>query len=227
MSIAKQSTEQAPLAEERRAQILEAAKRCFKEKGFHQTTLRDIAQEFGMSVGHIYNYFDSKESLIETLVETETDKFIDMIVHESLIDARHNETLLRERVGRAVDAFLDPSTSRVALAIMDEASINPRIYEISVKAISRVNRRIMLSYLEALGPDKVKEIPEDILETKVVTVRSFLEGLRIATIFNPHINRAQLRETAIEHMLLWLRADMIGRPLPESSCCGVKADRKA
>lgn len=41
----------------RRNQILDAAQRCFKKQGFHKTTLRDIAQEFGMSAGHIYNYF--------------------------------------------------------------------------------------------------------------------------------------------------------------------------
>lgn len=38
----------------RRNQILDAAQRCFKKQGFHKTTLRDIAQEFGMSAGHIY-----------------------------------------------------------------------------------------------------------------------------------------------------------------------------
>jgi TetR/AcrR family transcriptional regulator, repressor for uid operon len=211
VSTAKPKAEQAPLAEERRNQILEAAKRCFKEKGFHQTTLRDIAQEFGMSVGHIYNYFDSKESLIETLVETETDRFIDRIVNDGFANVLQDEALLRERVGRAVDVFLDPATSRVALAIMDEASINPRIYEISVKAISRINRRIMLSCIEALGPEVIEKMPEDVLELKVVTVRSFLEGLRITTIFNPHIVRKQLREAAIDHIMLWLNADMIGR----------------
>ncbi len=45
----------------RRNQILDAAQRCFKKQGFHKTTLRDIAQEFGMSAGHIYNYFSNKE----------------------------------------------------------------------------------------------------------------------------------------------------------------------
>lgn len=52
----------------RRNQILDAAQRCFKKQGFHKTTLRDIAQEFGMSAGHIYNYFSNKEAIIEALV---------------------------------------------------------------------------------------------------------------------------------------------------------------
>lgn len=45
----------------RRNQILDAAQRCFKKQGFHKTTLRDIAQEFGMSAGHIYNYFTTRK----------------------------------------------------------------------------------------------------------------------------------------------------------------------
>ncbi len=56
----------------RRNQILDAAQRCFKKQGFHKTTLRDIAQEFGMSAGHIYNYFSNKEAIIEALVELRT-----------------------------------------------------------------------------------------------------------------------------------------------------------
>lgn len=64
---------------DRRQQILDAAQRCFKIHGFHRTTLRDIAREFGMSVGHIYNYFSNKEAIIEALVETQTQRFIDML----------------------------------------------------------------------------------------------------------------------------------------------------
>lgn len=42
------------LTKRRRLQIIEAAERSFRKRGFHATTLREIAAEFGMSVGHIY-----------------------------------------------------------------------------------------------------------------------------------------------------------------------------
>ena len=48
------------LTKRRRLQIIEAAERSFRKRGFHATTLREIAAEFGMSVGHIYNYFSGK-----------------------------------------------------------------------------------------------------------------------------------------------------------------------
>lgn len=70
----------------RRNQILDAAQRCFKKQGFHKTTLRDIAQEFGMSAGHIYNYFSNKEAIIEALVELRTQEFLDMIDTDKFAD---------------------------------------------------------------------------------------------------------------------------------------------
>lgn len=68
--------------QERRQEILEAARRCFYLYGFHQTTLRQIANELGMSVGHIYNYFRSKEEIIEQMVKMQTKQFVEMITHD-------------------------------------------------------------------------------------------------------------------------------------------------
>jgi len=40
----------------------------FAKKGFYTTTIADIAKEMGMSVGNMYNYFHSKESLAKELL---------------------------------------------------------------------------------------------------------------------------------------------------------------
>lgn len=77
----------------RRNQILDAAQRCFKKQGFHKTTLRDIAQEFGMSAGHIYNYFSNKEAIIEALVELRTQEFIEMLDTDEFADLPPEERL--------------------------------------------------------------------------------------------------------------------------------------
>lgn len=51
--------------ESRRDQILGAAHKCFARNGFHQTTMQDIFKEAGLSAGAVYNYFSSKEDIIE------------------------------------------------------------------------------------------------------------------------------------------------------------------
>ncbi|MBI4963651.1 MAG: SDR family oxidoreductase [Desulfomonile tiedjei] len=51
------------LVEKRREQILLAAIKLFAKKGFHKTTLRNLAEETGLSQGNIYDYVGSKEDI--------------------------------------------------------------------------------------------------------------------------------------------------------------------
>ncbi|HZU74076.1 MAG TPA: TetR/AcrR family transcriptional regulator [Acidimicrobiales bacterium] len=54
----------------RRERILRAALRCFARRGYHATTVDDIAAEAGVSKGAPYVYFESKEALFRALYET-------------------------------------------------------------------------------------------------------------------------------------------------------------
>jgi AcrR family transcriptional regulator len=57
--------------EGRRADILAAAKKVFARKGYHATTIADIAKAAKLSYGSIYWYFDSKDALFHALMEAE------------------------------------------------------------------------------------------------------------------------------------------------------------
>jgi AcrR family transcriptional regulator len=48
----------------KREQIVLAAIRVFSEKGYHETTLRDLSKETGISHGNIYDYIASKEDIL-------------------------------------------------------------------------------------------------------------------------------------------------------------------
>ncbi len=50
--------------ERRRAEILHAALRAFREKGYHATTLDDIADDLGLRKTALYHYFPDKESIL-------------------------------------------------------------------------------------------------------------------------------------------------------------------
>ena len=54
--------------EERKTNIISAALKLFSERGFYITTIPDIAEKVGMSVGNFYNYFTSKDILAKELV---------------------------------------------------------------------------------------------------------------------------------------------------------------
>ena len=51
-------------AEERRLQIVQAAEKLFSRKGFHATTIEEIALEAGVSKGLIYVYFEDKTDVL-------------------------------------------------------------------------------------------------------------------------------------------------------------------
>ena len=56
-------------AEDTRTRILNAALGLFRRKGFDQTTMREIAEEAGVSLGNAYYYFESKEALVMAFYE--------------------------------------------------------------------------------------------------------------------------------------------------------------
>ena len=56
-------------AQARRDEVLDAALELFTENGFAATRVEDIAAKAGISKGTVYLYFDSKEALMEGLID--------------------------------------------------------------------------------------------------------------------------------------------------------------
>ena len=63
-------------AEERRAEILEAAAAVFARQGYHQARTKQIADEAGLSEGLIYHYFGSKRELLLAIIDRITTESI-------------------------------------------------------------------------------------------------------------------------------------------------------
>jgi AcrR family transcriptional regulator len=54
---------------DKREAILEAALDLFAEKGFHGTSVPEVAQRAGVGAGTIYRHFESKEALVNALYQ--------------------------------------------------------------------------------------------------------------------------------------------------------------
>jgi len=52
------------LIDDKRQQIIKGAVSVFKEKGYHKTTVRDIAKAAEISMGSLYDYINSKEDIL-------------------------------------------------------------------------------------------------------------------------------------------------------------------
>jgi len=61
---------------DRREEILACFKRLVSKFGIDKTTMRDISQEMGLSVGTLYNDFKDKRELVSAMVHQEIDRFL-------------------------------------------------------------------------------------------------------------------------------------------------------
>ncbi len=187
------------LTKRRRLQIIEAAERSFRKRGFHATTLREIAAEFGMSVGHIYNYFSGKDAILEALIHQKIDDFL------SILTRPHpGANTLRDRLGRIVDMYIDPEVAPIVLAVNSEALINE-----SVLRILKASRQRMAEYIVDLVRKDGEKVGEWTAErTAVIRHRviatlamlAMLEGLHIAVLFDD-VDGAVLREVVIDRLI--------------------------
>jgi AcrR family transcriptional regulator len=66
-------------AEERRAGILDAALAVFSARGYHASSIDDIAREAGISKALIYEHFDSKQGLYADLLERNANELFERL----------------------------------------------------------------------------------------------------------------------------------------------------
>lgn len=60
----------------RRDQILRAAGRLFSQRGYHGTSMRDLAAALGLTQGSLYNHWASKEELLFAIIDRISDEFL-------------------------------------------------------------------------------------------------------------------------------------------------------
>lgn len=57
------------IRKEKRELILDTSLKLFAENGFHQTSIEQIAKKAGISKGLIYNYFESKNAVLDEILK--------------------------------------------------------------------------------------------------------------------------------------------------------------
>jgi|SRR5699024_3475113 len=96
-----------PKSNQKREQIFQAGLKLFAENGFSKTTIKDIAQEAGVSFGTVFTYYENKAALFQACVTEPLQEF-----RQHMLDAREEmaamtlETL-KDLVGRHIDLFME------------------------------------------------------------------------------------------------------------------------
>lgn len=135
--------------DERRKEIVDAAKALFFSKGYEATSTVDIMKAVGIAKGTLYYHFSSKEEILDALIEDITAK---MVANATLVKNRNNTTIVDRMVGviRAISlekmgdgAIIDvlhlPQNAlfhQKSYALMVER-ISPIMYELVMEGISQ------------------------------------------------------------------------------------------
>ena len=180
---AKRQTDPA-IALARREQILTAAAECFRRKGYHGAGMAEISKTAGMSAGHIYNYFESKEAIIESIIEKDMEEMFSIFqqfedhpgdVLQALIDG----------LNIGVQRHMDTGSCVIDLDMMAEAGRNVKVAtllrETDVQARDRM-RQLLTSERSAL-----KDIDELELESRINVIFSMMAGLLLRKLLYPEL----------------------------------------
>jgi AcrR family transcriptional regulator len=160
--------------DEKRRHILDAAEGCFQRDGFRGASIGDICAAARMSPGHLYHYFDSKEAIIEAILESRLER-------EAAIVGELTMTPNADLV-TAVCGWLDGRVKDVqahgtslGLEMRAESARNPAIAKIASRADRGV--RELLSRLVREGQERGQVDPALDPDSVAVVVHSIIFGL--------------------------------------------------
>jgi AcrR family transcriptional regulator len=116
------------LRTDRRQAILNAALTVFANHGYHSASVSMIAKEAGVSKGLMYNYFESKEQVLLTLVNDLFDTVVD------LLRITPGEVLTRERFIELIDLQIDiavkePQRWKLYMSLAFQPEVTPLLME--------------------------------------------------------------------------------------------------
>ncbi|GAA0573216.1 TetR/AcrR family transcriptional regulator [Rhizomicrobium electricum] len=109
----------------RRQQILDGARACFVQKGFHASSIAMIAEEAGVSVANIYQYFETKDDLIVALVEAEVEN--DLAIVRLIGEASSLREGLDAAMVRLIGMAKMHTVVQLRLEVLAESFRNPAV----------------------------------------------------------------------------------------------------
>ena len=145
-------------AEETRRRIYEAALRSFRDKGFEQTTMRDVAREAGVALGGAYYYYASKEAIVLAFYEEMQERG-----HEATLEAIARHKKMRDRIHVVLEnrfALLEPNLKFLGALFKHSPDPEDALSPFS-KETESIREKAIELFRVAMNGSNVK-VPEDL-----------------------------------------------------------------
>lgn len=184
MKVTKKNGDTA-IARRRKKQILEAAADCFRKEGFHRSSMANISAAAGMSSGHIYHYFSSKEGIVEEIVARERSD-LGLLVEMTKESMQHTDviTAIADTASASVTHYLDRGNAVLKMEILAEMARNPAITSL----VEKYDQEVFQEFYDLLGGRS----PDTIARCELAS--ALLEGLSVRAVRNPQLSNILSQE---------------------------------
>jgi AcrR family transcriptional regulator len=130
----------------RREELLAIAARLFAEKGFRNTTVRDIADAAGILSGSLYHHFDSKESMVDEILSSFQDELFG--VYDEILRSPDDARTKIERAVLVSFEAIDQHHDEVAIFQNDQAYLATFDRFAYIHDRNRQSRAVWITLLE-------------------------------------------------------------------------------
>jgi AcrR family transcriptional regulator len=154
----------------RETELVAAATMLFRRRGFHATSMQDLAEAMGMNRGSLYHYITSKDELLWTILVGAFDRLDQRVAPKLEADAPP-----RERLADAIHEHL-----RVAADHADELSL----IQIELRSLSPERRREMVGRRDGYEARWRRTIQDGIASGDLRKVDVRLAGIGILSVCN-------------------------------------------
>jgi AcrR family transcriptional regulator len=167
-------------AQRQRRRIIDAASRCFAERGFHNTTMRDVFEASGLTAGAVYGYFARKQDIIVAVVEERH-----AIERDLLARVKRADDPLASFVDGYFGAFLTKNSTELRhLTIEFWAEL---LRDDSLQQLGREGLRALTDATRLLGEAQSRGLVRDDVEPETLSrlILAALNGLLLQSTWQP------------------------------------------
>ncbi|HEV7573933.1 MAG TPA: TetR family transcriptional regulator [Thermoanaerobaculia bacterium] len=178
-------------AEETRERILDAALSLFRQRGFDETTMRDIAAEAGVATGAAYYYFRSKEELVMAFYARTAEEAREVI--PPLVTRSHD---LGKRIRGIIDTQLKQfEEHRRLMVALVRIGIDPKHPLSPFGEETSEMRNASIEFFRAAIAESKPVVPKDLLDDLPRLLWLYQMGIILFWMFDE--SRGQRRTRAL------------------------------
>ena len=165
----------------RRGEILRAAKRVFAKKGFHGTTIADIAKAAKLSYGSVYWYFDSKDTLFHAVMDSEEEALRAHVWPHVRLDSGDDARTVMRRAVQATFEYFESDKASAKVLFRDSYAMGDQFEKHLFGIYERFVDDIESMIEEAQKRKLVVQVPPRIIAFSVAALIGQLALRRLTT----------------------------------------------